>query len=101
LNPIILYYYQDNVKETLDRVKAERSAEWLDFSIFYYTQQTYRENRNLKGIQGVITFLENRKQVELEILTSLTIDKLILNNSTYGWDARNKEVKEFLETRIK
>lgn len=86
LNPAILYFEQDNIKESIERVRKERSQEWFEFLTWYYTGQSYGNIHGLKGETGVIQFLEDRKELEKEILALLPIENLILNNSQYNWD---------------
>ncbi|MDP5272946.1 hypothetical protein [Chengkuizengella axinellae] len=100
LNPVIIYYYQDNIGESVKKIKSKRSTEWFERSIWYYTKQKFGEVRNLNGLEGVIHYLEIRKQVELEIVNSLTIDKLLLNNSSFDWESMYKEIRTFMETKL-
>jgi Cdc6-like AAA superfamily ATPase len=100
LNPIILYYYQDNVKETLDRVVKTRSKEWLDFVTWYWTGQEYGKNRGLKGYEGVVSYLEEKKELDLEILQTIPIRHLLLDNSSYDWEQRLVEIHHYLEDKM-
>lgn len=97
LNPVILYFEQDNIKESIDRVRKERSPEWFEFVIWYYTGQSYGKTHGLKGETGVIQFLENRKELEKEILSLLSIESLILNNSQYNWDKCRETILTFTQ----
>ncbi|MFS1511475.1 hypothetical protein VQL36_03415 [Chengkuizengella sp. SCS-71B] len=100
LNPVIIYYYQDNIKESVKNIKSKRSTEWFEHSTWYYTKQKFGQSRNLNGLEGVINYLEKRKQVELEIVNKLTINKLLLNNSSFDWKSIYKEIRIFIETKL-
>jgi Cdc6-like AAA superfamily ATPase len=100
LNPLILYYYQDNVKETLDRVVNTRSKEWLDFVTWYWTGQEYGKNRGLKGYEGVVSYLQDKKQLDLDILKTIPIQHLLLDNSSYDWEQRLVEIHHYLENKL-
>lgn len=100
LEPIILYYHQDNVKETLDRVVKTRSKEWLDFVTWYWTGQEYGKNRGLKGYEGVISYLQDKKQLDLKILKTININHLLLDNSSYDWEQRMLEIQNYLENKL-
>ncbi|MGM7683787.1 hypothetical protein ACSVDA_16740 [Cytobacillus sp. Hm23] len=100
LNPVIIYYYQDNIEESVKNIKAKRSTEWFEHAIWYYTKQQFGQSRNLNGLEGVIHYLEERKQVELEIVNNLTIAKLRLNNSLFNWESSYKQIRTFIETKL-
>jgi hypothetical protein len=86
LDPVILYFEQDNIKESLDRVRKERSIEWFEFLTWYYTGQKYGQSQGLAGETGVLHFLEERKKLEKGCLKQLELKSLILNNSNFDWD---------------
>jgi hypothetical protein len=86
LDPVILYFEQDNMKESLDRVRKERSKEWFEFLTWYYTEQAFGQARGLEGESGVLQFLEKRKKLEKEILSQLPLKSILLNNSQFNWD---------------
>ncbi|HYK71790.1 MAG TPA: hypothetical protein VEV44_01495 [Pseudoneobacillus sp.] len=92
LEPTILYFEQDNIKESINRVRNERSKDWFEFLTWYYTEQSYGQARNLKGEAGVVHFLNERKQLEKEILSILPIKSIFLNNSEYDWEKRKEEI---------
>ncbi|MFC7373417.1 hypothetical protein ACFQPF_17390 [Fictibacillus iocasae] len=98
LNPAVLYFEQDNVEESVGRVIKERSKEWLEFIIWYYTEQAYGQARGgVKGESGFFAFLHERKQLEKELLNVLPIESLVLNNSAFDWDERKREIISFIE----
>jgi hypothetical protein len=96
LNPIILYFEQDDIKESLNRVRKERSEDWFQFITWYYTEQGYGQSRRLAGEAGVLHFLEDRKKLEKEVLQNLAIKSLILNNSKFNWDKCKEQIIAFI-----
>ncbi|WP_231124557.1 hypothetical protein [Paenibacillus polymyxa] len=52
-------------------MKTMRSPEWLDFVIWYHTEQDYGKNKGLHGYEGYIQFLEHRRELELRIIEQL------------------------------
>lgn len=99
LNPAILYFEQDNIKDSINRVRNERSKEWFEFLTWYYTEQSYGQGRSLKGETGVLHFLSERKILEKEVLTLLPIKSIVLNNSEYDWEKRKEEILFFIKER--
>ncbi|MHC0039473.1 P-loop NTPase family protein [Pseudoneobacillus sp. C159] len=101
LNPVIVYFEQDDIKGSLARVRQERSSEWFDFLTWYYTEQGYGRARDIKGEDGVIHFLEDRKKLEKEILTQLPIESIVLNNSEYNWNHCKEVILKQLQISTK
>lgn len=86
LDPVIVYFEQDNITENLEKIRQERSVEWFDFITWYYTGQEYGKQRGLSGIGGVLHFLEERKQSEKEFLLGVPIRSLVINNTNGNWE---------------
>jgi hypothetical protein len=100
LNPFILYFEQDDIKDSLDRVRKERSVDWFEFLTWYYTEQAYGKSRGIKGEAGVIQFLEERKKLEKKTLSQLSVDSLILTNSQLDWDKCKGKILSELEMTV-
>lgn len=96
LNPILIYLKQPNVCETIERVKTMRSQEWLDFAIWYHTEQDYGKNKGLHGYEGYIQFLEHRRELELQIIEQLPFQSFIIDNSDYDWDNQQQIVSNIM-----
>lgn len=96
LNPILFYLKQTNVRETIDRVKAKRSQEWLDFAIWYHTEQNYGKKKGLHGYEGYIEFLEHRRELELQIIEQLPFQSVIIDNSDYDWVNQQQSVSKIM-----
>lgn len=84
LNPVLLYVSQEDVKGSFLKAYNERPVDWATGFIDYYTKQGFGKKHLLHGIDGTIQVLEARKKLELEIYESLSIQKFILNNSSYN-----------------
>ena len=92
LNPILFYLKQLNVRETIERVKETRSQEWLDFAIWYHTEQDYGKTAGLKGFDGYIEFLERRRELELQIIDQLPFKTCMIDNSDFDWEKQQQIV---------
>lgn len=97
LNPQLIYLCQDDFRDAFPAIIAERSAEWLDFIIWYYTEQGYGKFKRLKGAEGLLEVLERRKSYELAILNDLSIDKMICNKSSADWNRIHRQISLFLQ----
>lgn len=104
LNPRLIYLFQPNVYETIDRVARERVSsdkskweDWIDLVIRYVENSQYGKSHNLSGFKGVIEFFETRKKIELAVIDKLSVDKAIIDNPEYNWDEVFKQVLSVLE----
>jgi adenylate kinase family enzyme len=96
LNPILFYLKPTDVRETIDRVRTLRSQEWLDFVIWYHTEQNYGKNKGLHGYEGYIKFLEYRQELELQIIKQLPFQTFIIDNADYDWDHQQQTVTKIV-----
>ncbi|MBE7899433.1 hypothetical protein G7L40_08775 [Paenibacillus polymyxa] len=96
LNPILFYLKQPSVRETIERVKTMRPQEWLDFVIWYHTEQDYGKNKGLHGYDGYIQFLEHRRELELHIIEQLPFQTFIMDNSDYDWENQQRTVSHIM-----
>ncbi|WP_318627783.1 hypothetical protein [Paenibacillus polymyxa] len=96
LNPILFYLKQPDVRETIERVKTMRSQEWLDFAIWYHTEQDYGKKKGLHGYEGYIQFLEHRRELELQIIEQLPFQSFVMDNSDYDWVNQQQTVSNIM-----
>ncbi len=74
MKPFILYLSLPDVRATVDRVLAERGEWWLNSVVAYHTKQGYGKRNGLKGYDGYIECLVERKRREMGILQSLDLE---------------------------
>ncbi|MCL2322179.1 MAG: thymidylate kinase [Oscillospiraceae bacterium] len=99
LSPCLIYLSQPNVRETIERVAKQRVFEdgsWIDMVIDYSENTPYGKLRGIKGFEGAVQIIEERKRMELEIIKSMPINTIVLENPDYDWEALWKEVESFL-----
>lgn len=83
LNPILIYINQDDLEFSFKKAVKERSKEWSDGFIDYYTTQGYGKINGYTGLDGTMKVLEARRDIENEIFDRLKINKVKINNSQY------------------
>ncbi|MCB5643780.1 hypothetical protein LIP41_08455, partial [Bifidobacterium animalis] len=69
---------EPGAKSAIDCVLDERGDGWLNAVIDYQTAQGYGEAHGLRGYEGYIACLEERRERELLILRSLPVDRHII-----------------------
>jgi len=89
LSPHLIYLSQPNVRETIERVAKTRISDhgnWIDMAISYVENTPYGKINDLKGFDGLIRCIEDRKQIELDVLRTLPIKSIIVENNDYDWE---------------
>lgn len=93
LKPKLIYLNQASIKETINRVAKERVSHnkdmypgWLETSIEYFKNSSYGKRNNINGFDGLIRYFEKRQEIELGIIKSLALDKLIIYNKNYDYE---------------
>lgn len=93
LKPKLIYLNQASIKETINRVSKERVSHnkdmypgWLETSIQYFKNSSYGKRNNINGFDGLIRYFEKRQEIELGIIKSLALDKLIIYNKNYDYE---------------
>ncbi|WP_066058311.1 hypothetical protein [Robertmurraya korlensis] len=86
LDPVVVYFEQENLSDNLKKIRQERPIEWFEFVTWYYTGQEYGKERGLSGESGVLHFLNERKQYEKEFLSNARVKSMIINNTNADWE---------------
>ena len=96
LQPKLIYLARQDVAATLEFSRAERPKGWIDFLIWYLTEQEYGQAHGLRGFEGVIDFYAMRQALELDILRTLPVASQVIADDM-AWDARYGAIASFLE----
>lgn len=99
LSPVLVYLAQSDVKETVARAAAQRVSgdnSWIDGFICYMENTPYGKKHGIRGFDGVIRVLEERQKAELEIIRSLPVPGIVLENTCYDWEALWEELESKL-----
>lgn len=104
LNPKLIYLSQASVRETIQRVADQRRSpqpdkwkDWIDQVAEYVEESPFGKETNAKGFEGVIKFIQARKDLEMKVMDELDIDVAIIDNPTYQWEAVEQRVLSCLE----
>jgi len=101
LSPVLVYLSQPSVKETIENVAKDRvfpDGKWIDMIISYSENTPYGRLHNRKGFEGAIKNFEDRKRIELDIIKTLPIKTIIIENSNNDWREMWQQVEAFLRT---
>ena len=86
LSPVVVYLKNSEVCDSVKKASAERGDEWLNAVIDYHCNGEYGKSQGLSGFDGYISALEERQRRELEILGSLDIDSIIIEDPQKDWE---------------
>jgi len=101
LSPVLIYLSQPSIRETIERIAKERVSEhgnWIDMAVAYAENTPYVKLNNLKGFEGLIRCIEDRKQIEEDILRTLPINTIIVENDDYNWESVWNKLEAYLIT---
>lgn len=104
LNPKLIYLTQPSVRETIQRVANQRRSpdpgkwkDWIDLVAEYVEESPFGKRTSAKGFEGVIQFIQERKDLEMKVMAQLDIEIAIIDNPTYQWEAVELQVLSCLE----
>jgi adenylate kinase family enzyme len=97
LKPLLIYLEQDDIEASFGKIINERSQQWQDFFIDYYTTQKYGQANDYAGLDGTIEILKDRQMLEKAIVKALPMKKLIIDNTDYDLDQRLHQLQLFGE----
>jgi energy-coupling factor transporter ATP-binding protein EcfA2 len=84
LNPILVYVNQKDLSLSFKKAVKERPEEWANGFMGYYTNQGYGKKQGATGLEGTITVLKARQQLESKIYDSLKMTKFKLDNTEFN-----------------
>jgi len=100
LNPLLILLKTKNIEDQFERVKKERSEEWLNFVINYVTNQSYGQKNDLDGYPGLIEFYQNLAELELKIFSKLKMKKILIKEPHANWEQNYQKIKAFLKKQL-
>ena len=100
LHPLAICLSPSDARAALDRVRAERPAEWADFVTWYLTGQAYGQTHPIAGWEGVIQFYEMRQRLEVELLAGLPLPSLVIEHAGQEWERCNAEIVRFVASHL-
>ena len=100
MDPVLVHLDAGDPAVVLAAAAAERPAEWLDLVVSYHTGQGYGLARGLQGFDGLVAFMRERRELELDLLDRLPLTTLRLDVSDGDWDRHHAAVAVFVEAHL-
>lgn len=105
LNPVLIYFYQDDIAESLRRTAATRGDEWISRQAQWKLASPYGRERglaqlpafDLPGFGGLISLFREFRSLSDAIIAELPIPVLRIDNSAGAWPEYYQKILNFLE----
>ncbi|MFP7300187.1 hypothetical protein [Neobacillus niacini] len=101
LHPVLLYVDQQDLSSSFKKAVQERPKEWSTGFMDYYNNQGYGKINGAEGIEGTISVLEARKQLESSIFNALNMKKYKIDNTMFEFDPYKNEIIDIFKNTVK
>lgn len=95
LKPLVIYLRNDDIAACVQSAAKEREG-WLDGVIEYHCSGGYGTSMGAHGFEGYIACLEERQRRELDILSKLPLESLVIENAHREWSSAYRTIEEKL-----
>lgn len=97
IDPVLVYFYQEDFADCLKRLFADRGKKWLDYQIDWKVKSPYCRNRNLSGEEGLLELYKAYRSITDELFSDVQWKKLSVENSDQNWSEYRKRILDFLD----
>jgi hypothetical protein len=87
LNPLLIYFHQDDVDSAIRAVSAQRGEKWVNYQVNWKLKSPYASRRGLAGLDGLITLYRQYRALTDQLFADLDIPKISIENSKQEWAA--------------
>lgn len=96
MNPVVVYLKNDDIEAAVKKAAPQRPG-WLDAVIGYHTQGEYGKSIGAEGFDGYIRCLRERQKREMDILDSLRLEHIVLENPQRDWAQAREQLRMYVE----
>lgn len=100
LNPLLIYVDQKDIERSFKKAIQERPSEWYEGFNHYYTSQGYGQKEGVYGLEGTLTVLKKRNELEKQIFVGLDIKKVKLDNSLFNQENHQEQLSGILSEAL-
>jgi thymidylate kinase len=97
LHPMIIYCYQTDVGQALDRIGAQRGQGWVDYQVTWKVPSPYGQQRGLAGVDGWKQLYEDYRQLTDMCFQTLAIPKIAIETGAGEWSSYQTRIRTFLD----
>jgi len=85
LDPLLIYFHQDDVDSAIRAVSAQRGEKWVNYQVNWKLKSPYASRRGLVGLDGLITLYRQYRALTDQLFADLDIPKISIENSKREW----------------
>ena len=95
LQPSIIYCYQTDVAEALDRIGTQRGQGWVESQVAWKVASPYGHQHSLAGADGWKQLYRDYRQLTDLCFQTLTIPKVAIETSAGEWPSYRRRIRDF------
>lgn len=95
-NPMVVYFYQDDIESSLKRIIQRRGNETEQEFISNATECKYGKRNRLSGFAGLVSYWEEYRRITDEAYACLGFPKITIENSRGEWTRYYQQITDFL-----
>ena len=96
LTPVLVYFYQGDVRCAIRAIAAERGEDWVKYQLNWKLQAPYSRRLALEGLDGLITLYRDYRALTDDLYARLNVVKLAIENSRREWTAYCERIMQTL-----
>lgn len=96
LNPLVVYFRQEDVERAIRTVSEERGADWVAYQVNWKLAAPYSVRRGLVGLEGLIAAYQDYRRLTDDLFERLPLDKLAIQNAEQAWPAYQRIILQAL-----
>ena len=96
LDPLVVYFRQEDVDQAIRGVCAERGQDWVAYQVNWKLAAPYSTRRGLTDLEGLIALYRDYRRVTDELFELLPLAKLAIENSKRDWVAYQQLILQAL-----
>ena len=96
-SPILIYLYQADVKEALERLSELRDDGWISWALEMTSKYSWFQSRGKDDFSGWLEFFEEWLIVVEELYSRWPYKKMRVSNPHDNWTLAYSEIEEFLQ----
>src|SRR5713226_5304814 len=96
LDPVVIYFYHEDVARAIRAVCDARGGEWVTYQVNWKVASPYGVQRSLHGFDGLVQLYQDYRTLCDDIFAQLTMPKLAIRNEG-DWAMYYREILAFLQ----
>lgn len=99
LDPLLIYFRQDDVDRAVRRIAAERGDQLVRYQVEWKLAAPYAVRRELRGLEGLVDLYRDYRTLTDRLFASVVMPKLSIETSRQDWAAYDNLVDAALMDR--